>query len=419
MATQPTVFLQRQYGVIDTIIYPKGGNTKYWYGGYTQEKLKFKQFKDYLPSTPGAVQPGTVPTDFQIPIDADKMGPTQLQWSVATLVGTGGATYVALSDYAALAMVNRIELIFGPNIVYTHYPLKKFWNVQKYFSQEKKDIELDELGGDLTLPARIALAASATPQDFIYDIPFPWTKSPDRYQELRQLAIPPIIRVHWNDQTKWVETDGTAPTGAAFSNVKMTIYHVYLEPEERSMNNEVCESNHGIVRLSEESKIETSTASTQVPINQTGEFQYPLLNYKTSLRFLAFTLRLASDFTANNYRPYEVNRIIDAPVVRWRLITGGGEILLDWQYRKHQLLQQHKMYFNAPAGAGIFFWSWDDNPMDENNTHGAFNFQSVVNPILVIDFGASVAPAAYTLQLLASQWQMLQTVRGEIAPQFA
>jgi hypothetical protein len=420
MATQPTVNLQRQYGVMDSIIYPRGGNTKYWYNGYTQEKLKFKEFKDILPTVTPVVQ-GLVPSDFPIPIYADKVGPMQLIWQQNAVVASNG-TYFAFSDYLGLAAINRIEFIFGANIVYTHYPLKKFWNIQKKFTQEKKDIELAEIAGDIALPMRIQLAA--TNQEIIYDIPFPWCLSPDRYQELRQLAISPIVRVHWNSPSMFTETDATTfTTPPAVGWCKLTLYTIHLEPEERSMNNEVCESNHGIVRLSEESKVEYSTVSTSVPIGQTGEFQYPLQNYKTSLRFLTFMLRPSLDLsTPNLARPYEVDRIFDK-IYRWRLITGGGEILLDWQYRTHQLLQQHKMYFNSPAGASIFGWYWDDNPLDENNTHGAFNFQSVLNPILVIDFGQapnfSATSVAYTLQILASQWQMLQTVRGEIAPQFA
>jgi hypothetical protein len=422
MATQPTVNLQRQYGIMDTIIYPRGGNTKYWYNGYTQEKLKFKEFKDILPTIQPVVQ-GTVPSDFTIPIFADKLGPVQLQWTQSALAVTGG-TYAAYSDYLALAAINRIEIIFGSNIVYTHYPLKKFWNIQKKLTEEKKDIELAMVAGDLTLAQRIALAANA--QDLIYDIPLPFTMSPDRYQELRQLAIQPIIRVHWNSPSAFVETDGTVPV-TSVTNPKLTMYTIHLEPEERSMNNEVCESNHGIVRLSEESKVEFTTTSTNVPAATVGEWQIELKNYKNSLRFLAFTLRAATDLTtANLSRPYEVSRMRGAtsatPNVpelrRWRLVTGGGEILLDWQYTKHQLLYQHKMYFNSPAGAPIFGWYWDDNPTDELNTHGAFNFQSVLNPILVLDF--AVAPAVdLNVQILASQWQMIQTVRGEIAPQFA
>jgi len=416
--------MQRQYGLVDTLIYPNAGNSKYFYNGYTQEKNKFKEFKPYLPDGNLAVQQGITPTTFTIPIYADKLGAMQLEWVQGALTVTGG-TYKAFSDYAALASIERINWKFGPNTVYTHYPEKKFWNVQKKYTEEKKDIELQLLGGDLSLVDRVAL--SATPQRFIYDIPFPWACAPDRYQELRQLAIAPVVEIVWRTLPYFVETDGTAPVSTV-SECKLICYTVHLEPEERSMNNAIIESNHGVVRLSELSRPEYSAPTTSVPVSTTGEFQYPLLNYKTSLRWLAFALRPTADLnTALLNRRYEVDRMYGAPatvgaapgVVRWRLITGAGEILLDWQYFLHNILQQHKMYFNSPAGAPIFAWYWDDNPLDECNASGAFNFQAVLNPILVIDFGSVATPYALSVCLLESEWQMIQTVRGEISPQFA
>lgn len=421
MSTNPSTQLSRQYGIVDTLIYPNGGNSKFFYAGYTQEKNKWKEYQDMVPDVTMMPQsPWGTTSTFTMPIYADKMGPQTLSISVSAPTKTGG-TFVRFTDFAPLAMINRINLRYGQNVFYTHYPQKKWWNVQKKHSEEKKDIELTMLAGQLT-PADRNILASGT-QTFLFDIPWPWTLSPDRYLEVRQLAISPIVEIVWNQPWQFLETDGSAAT-TTITAMFLKTYNIFFEPDERSVNNQICEADNGIIRLSEWHQIEQSNSNTSIPTltGSNGLFRYQLQNLKTSLRFLAFWL-LPSSVVNTNYvsTPYYAPNMIGlgGALNRWRLETGAGEVLLPWIYTPDNLLLHHKQMFNAPLPAPIFGWYWDDNPVDECNTHGAYNFQAIQNPVLVLDFGSNTTSGPTTINLLFSQWQMLQTVRGELAAQFA
>src|ERR1700761_6818615 len=109
--TNPSTQLSRQYGIVDTLIYPNGGNSKFFYAGYTQEKNKWKEYQNLDPDTPitQPAQPWGASTTFSLPIYADKMGPETFIFTVSAPTKTGG-TYVRFTDFAPLAMINRINV---------------------------------------------------------------------------------------------------------------------------------------------------------------------------------------------------------------------------------------------------------------------------------------------------------------------
>lgn len=421
--SNPTTHINRQYGVMDAIIYNNElSHTKYWYDGFKTERNKHKEYKNLLPQNADVVYGGQ-PTIFEIPIYADKLAGTTLHWKQGTLTTTGG-TYRRFQDWLGLAAIKKIVYKFGPNDVYEHWPQKKFYKVLRHLHTEAQAVEAELLQGALDVGTRNAKAQA--PQEILYDIPWPFTLSPDRYQEIRQLAIPPRIEVYWNELSAFVQTDGTNPI-STITDLYITQKNIFLEPEERDANTLAVESEHGIIRLGEEHALETSTPAYKIPAGTTGEWNYELKNFKTTLRFLAFWMRNVTDITTPLARKdYELDSYFGfnpAPGApdwkRFRIVTGAGEVIVDWIYKKQNLYKMHQDYYNSLPGIPIPFISWDDNPMDECNAHGGYNFQALQNPMLVIDFGSVPTAVDMYITLMSSKWNMYQTVRGEHAKQFS
>ncbi len=421
-AGSPTTHLNRQYGIIDSLIYDdKLQNTKYWYRGYTTERPRHREYKDLLPTTRD-VNYGGAPTIFDVPLYADKLGPVQLCWTQGAITHATG-TYWRFGDWLGLAAIDRVVMRFGSNIVNTIYPAKKLWKVMKHLSSEKRVAEQEMLAGLKSRAERDLLAQAA--QDIIFDLHFPFTNSPDRYQEIRQLAIPIQIEVYWNRLAQFVETDAT-DAASAITNLKLKQTNIHVEPQERDANTVNVEQNHGVVRLREDHTLETPF-SQRVPLNHTGVFQYEIKNQKSSLRFLSFFVRptalLNTDFgktplvsatnsTALDFSAWYQN------IVRFRLVLGSGDVIFDWVDNKFNKLYMNKFYYHGAPSIPWWFYTWDDNPMDENNAHGAYNFQGLQNPILEIDFGATPLAEEMAITTMYSTFNMHQTVRGEVNQQF-
>lgn len=426
MTSNPTTHLNRNYGATDALIHAEElSATKFVYDGYKVERPKHKEFKKYSPVIKEIV-PGGI-TRIEFPIHPDKIGPIQFHYTVSALTDVGAnATYKRFTDYLGLAAIERIVWKFSANTVYTFYPTKKFWKVMKHCNVEKKVIEAQQLAGDLDDAARDVLGASS--QKITFDIPMPWTLSPDRYQEIRQLAQSPTLEIHWHKLTEFINTDGTNVT-CTLSDPYITCYTIFFEPMERDFNTSLVESDHGLIRLTEESFWETVPTNTlKIPSGTRGVYKVDLKNLKTSIRMIHFWLRPAATYTPYNVKPYDITAFYRG-LKRFRLVTGGDEIIFDWVDVDFNLYQMHKMYYHSLPGAPLYFYSWDDNPMDELNAHGSYNFQAVSNPILELDFGDATGniddllevPTVTDLYLVwgESKWNMLQTVRGEIAAQFA
>lgn len=411
----PFVHINRQFGIMSSIVFDERvENSKFFYRGYTTERNKWTEWKEISPDSKDVTYGGY--TSFFVPLYPDKMGPVVLAWTQGQLTTTGG-TYRRFCDYLGLAAIEKIELRYGPNIVNTQYPDRKFYNINKYLSQESKDIEASLLAGNLSTAQRNALAADAAGQRVFLNVPFPFCLHPDRFQEIRALSTPPEIRVYWKNLGDIVQTDGTAPV-STISNLILKAHWVHFESVERDLVVLLTESDHGIVRLTEETKITNTTNATKVPAGTTGEFIMELKNWKTDVRFFAFWVRpkgnLGGDLTKNKW--YEAAEF--KQINRFRILTGSNEEVIGWQEGAFNLLCYHHMYYHGPSGIAIYFYTWADNPMDDRNATGSYNFQALQNPQLIIDFGSVATAEDYTITVFQSNYQMIQTVRGDLSSQF-
>lgn len=414
--SNPSTHLNRQFGVISSFIYNEDVNaSSYWYRGYKTHRPKHHEYKTLSPVNKTVTLGSGNYTEFEIPTHADKLGHLTLMWDQGALTTTGG-TYRRFCDWFPLVLIEKIDLLFGPNHVFTQRPEKKFYKIQKHLSSESKATMASMLAGDLTTTQRNTLAAGS--QRVIFDIDFPFCLSTDRYLELRALAYEPTVRIYWRSLNNVVQTDGTVPV-STITNINLVKYQVHFDAEERDLHIFNTESEHGMVKLHEEAKVEYSTPLTTLVAGSTGEVEIDLKSWKTEVRFLAFMLRPKANITPANLATnlwYETSTFL--PISRFRILTGSNEEVIPWIDAKYNQFVMHEQYYFGIPGANIYFYSWDDHPMDELNPHGAYNFQGLINPKLVIDLGATVLAADYDVTIIRSVFNFHQVVRGDLSKQF-
>jgi hypothetical protein len=422
--SNPAVQLQRQQSIMGALVYDDHPeNSKYMYQGYTTNNPSYKEYKTYYPVNKDW-QPNSY-NDFNIPTYCDKLGMIQLVWRQGALTDTGGSSgsYAPrFADFFPLSLIERVEVLYGNNIVFTHRPHKKFYRIAKHFTEETRNIKAAELAGLLTPAARYSLAQSE--QYIIYDLDFPFCMSPDRFMEVRALACEPVIRVYWRDLPSVVQTNGTNPI-STITDLKMIGFQVHVLPVEKDLFILQTETENGIVRLQEETRVDISPSNAMMGTTGagfSGVFQYPLKNYKTDIRFLAFWIQPAANLARNmaNNQRWETGTFLQCR--RFRLITGSSEEIIPWIDGPFNQLRMHDQYYFSPAQTWpIYFYTWDDTPMDELNGDGAYNFQALQDPMLEIDMGTTYTNSTngpYNITVIRSIFNMWQMIKGDLSTQF-
>lgn len=430
MASNSNNHLSRQFGLFSALVFDENiGNSKYFYRGYKTQRNSYTELKSLAPVDKDVVLGAT--TEFRVPLYFDKLGPLTLSWDQGILTTTGG-TYRRFCDWFPLALIEKIEWIYNSNVVHTHYPLKKYIKVNKFVNVEQRDAEAHLLAGNLTTAQRNTLATAV--QEIHYDLPLQTALAPDRYLEIRSLADSPILRVTWRRLDNIIQTDGTVPV-SAITNCRLIMNAIHLEVAERDVQILTTEKDDGIVRLVEESRVNTRHPSAIIspdlwggggaPI---GTHKVELKNYRTDIRCIFFIIRKRANYDPPNLTRnlwYEAGELTNAGVdyiKRFRLVTGSDEELTPWISAKYNLFIQHPQHFFGPAGTRIYCITWAANPMDELNASGSYNFMSIADPMLELDFnnfGAGGAGAeALEVEILRSNYNMSQVVRGDWSTQF-
>lgn len=412
-----TTQMQRQFGQTDALTYERDlSKTKWWYKPYTKETLKYDERKEYMPDPNQSISYGsTTPITFTIPLHPDVTGPVQLMWTQGP-ISLGNGTYARLTDYGALAIINRIVVKQQNNTIFVHYPLKKYLKCKKFLTDERKAFEELNLAGELSATQRDFLATQS--QEMIYCIPFPWaTGRPGDYQEIKALSIPLTYQIYFNGLGDFIETDATTGVTTAITNLRTRNHNVYFLPAERDAHWMATQEQDGFVRLIEENYWETNS-NYVIPAGTTGIRSYPMNNIKSSLRWLAFWLLPQNKFNVDFQKAIFDSTQYYNGLQRFRIASGIGDEItpwIDWNYYINYL---SKAYFNGRPGVPIGILSWDDNPQNEVDAKGRYNFQGVQNPELQLDFGA--VPTPYNIQPVVgySQDNWTQTVKGELSVTF-
>ncbi len=430
MASNANVHLARNFGLMSALVFDENiGNSIYFYRGYKTMRNDYLELKTLAPTDKNVTYGAT--TDFRIPLYFDKLGPVTLAWDQARLATTGG-TYRRFCDWFPLALIEKIEWIYNNNIVHVHYPQKKYLKINKFLSTEQRDAEATCLAGNLSTAQRNTLAASK--QEILYEVPLQFTLAPSRYLEIRSLADSPVLRVHWRSLSNVVQTDGTVPVSAV-ENCRLIMHAIHFEAAERDIQVMTTEKDTGIVRLVEESKLVTRHPTCTIPASLWGGGGAPisthrveLKNLRTDIRYLAFYIRKKANYDPANLAKnlwYETSELTNAGVdwiKRFRVISGSDEEITPWVSAKYNQFVQHPQYFFAPPGTRIYFVPHCLHPMDELNASKSYNYNAVQDPMLELefnDFGAGGAGAeALEVEILKSQYNMQQTVKGDHSIQF-
>jgi hypothetical protein len=430
MASNSNTHLARQFGLFSALVFDEHiENSEYFYRGYKTKRNQYLELKTLSPVDKDVTYGAT--TEFRVPLYFDKLGPICLAWDQDPLTTTGG-TYRRFCDWFPLALIEKVEMIYNSNVVHTHYPQKKYIRVNKFINIEHRDAEAALLAGNLSTTQRNTAAAAA--QEILYDLPLQTTLAPDRYLEIRALADNPVIRVTWRRLDNVVQTDGTVPV-SAIKNCRLIMNAIHLEAAERDVQILTTEKDNGIVRLVEESRVNTRHPSAIISPDlwggggaPLGTHRVELKNYRTDIRCLFFYIRKRANYDPPNLARnlwYETGELTNGGldyIKRFRLVTGSDEELTPWISAKYNIFVQHPQHFFGPAGTRIYCITWSSNPMDELNASGSYNMNSIPDPMLELDFnnfGAGGAGAeALEVEIIRSNYNMSQLVRGDWSVQF-
>jgi hypothetical protein len=430
MASNSNTHLARQFGLVSALVFDeKIDNSKYFYRGYTTERNAYLELKSLAPVDRDITLGAT--TEFRVPLYFDKMGPLAICWNQDPVTATGDS-YVRMCDWFPLALIEKVEFIFNSNVVHTHYPQKKYIRANKFVNIEERDAEAVKLAGNLSTTQRNTAAAAI--QEIIYDLPMQTALAPDRYLEIRALADSPVLRITWRRLSNVVQTDGTDPVSVV-RDCTLKINAIHLEAAERDVQILTTEKQDGIVRLIEESKVHPRHPSAIVPTTlwsgggaAIATHKVELKNMRTDIRCIFFYIRKKANYDPANLAKnlwYEAGELTNGGVdwiKRFRLVTGSDEEITPWMTAKYNVFHQHGQHFFGPAGTRIYFLTWSSNPMDELNASGSYNFNSIPDPMLELDFntfgsGGSGAEAL-EVEIIRSNYNMSQVVRGDWSVQF-
>lgn len=410
--SSPAVHMQRQASLIQALLLDieNYAASKFNYDGYSTEHLYHREFIRHEPEISTVTYGGK--TKFVIPIGPDKLGPVWLSWNQGALTTTGG-TFRRFGDWLGLAAIEKIELKYGTNIVFRWYPEYMHYKIYHEYTSENRDYFQSIMAGNLTTGQRNTLAAAN--QRVYLPIQFPFCQKPDMYLELRQLSLSPEIHITWKNLPEFVQTDGTAPV-SAITDCHLTCMHVHFPQPHRDMNTVMVESQHGIVRLVPEHFVDKYDNGNQIiPGGTTGTFKLELKGIKGSLRYIALMIR-PRDATTTNLanEAYELSSLYPN-IVRWRIITGSNEEVFPWLSKDFNTKVLHHMYYHGtPIGTNYLFFTWDDEPADNFNAKGTYNFQPLQNPQLELDFGSTATPEDLVVTLIRGEFNTWQTVRGDM-----
>lgn len=410
MPSNGAVHLIRQVSAVSaTTQNPSLDASKHIYRGYRTQRNKHVHRDTWNPDSQETVLGQQ--QIWQIQIGTDKLGPMQLVFDVSALTVTNPQTDGPyLADYLGIATWDKIVVEYAGNEVETLYPDECIWKLQHHYDVNEKEIREVELCGNKSVQQRKDLAAEAQ-HEIICELPFSWTKHPHVYQEIRQLAIRPILRIYWNNLQDFANFDGGINPVCTISNAHIRAHSIWLEAAERDMHTQITESAHGIVRLRTEFKRDYQTSEAIIPAGVTGIFRKELKNFRSVARFLAFTLRPRRILTSGTADPWYVSDYVDY-FSYFRLTASGTEAIFENITPKFNKTVMQRQYYSGPYGPNMFFYPWGDNIEDEINADGGYNLNALNNPTLLIDFDGRDLPEDLILTMYVSEYNFNQTCRS-------
>lgn len=401
--------LQRNTGVIDPLVYSDSLSDSYYnYTGYTTKKNFYCFYKDIAPDKTGVDWGGK--TEFRLASMADKLGKIWMKFRAGPLTaGTPGDHDPRFVDWVGCHAWSSILMEYGNNEVYTLYPDEIVLRAKQSLEIADQDAIREMLAGDRTDSRRENLAS--VNQDFIVELPFPFTRGTDRHMELLQKAQEPRITVNWRPLNTIAQLGvGGANPSCTLSNVSLRCQLTHLEGNERDDNTARLEHPDGILRLYEDLKYETNTRDFKDGTPAMTEIRVKLNNFRSSTKSLIFYLRKLSEVRPGagdepNYTNFK--RIFD-----FYLEATDGKFFEAVDDRFNRFIQWRDWH-KAPSGPLIYEWSWAKEVDDVLNASGGINLGSASNLTLVIRLPSALV-GDHELQIMAKEYNFTQDSRGDM-----
>jgi len=403
--------LQRNTGVVDPLVYSDSISDSYFnYTGYRCSKNFYKFYKDIAPDKTGVALGGK--SEFRLPSMADKLGKVWLQFTLGAPTYDGGGPApshdLRFVDWVGCHAFSSVQLEYGTNEIYTIFPDEIVIRAKQSLKIEDQDRIRELLAGDRTESRRENLAS--VDQDFICELPFPWTRSTDRHLELLQKAQEPRIIVNWRNASQIIQAGGASSPASVLSDVSLRCALTHLEGDERDDNTSRLEHPDGVMRLFEDLKYEKFTREFVTGAPALTDIKVKLNNFRSSTKSLLMVLRKLSE--VNPGAGQEPNYTNFNRIEKFHLEATDGKFFEPVEDKFNRFVQWGEWHM-APSGPKIYEWSWAMEPDDLLNASGGINLGSASNLTLVIQLPAILA-ADYELTVIGKEYNFTQDSRGDM-----
>jgi hypothetical protein len=324
---------------------------------------------------------------FEVYDNADLVADLWIQLVVPAI--SGGATNPRFVDYGGLFCLDRIETYHGGVLQNSMRPEE----ILIYWLRYKTPAQIAALqqlvGGNLSDTARIALGASS--QTFYIPVMPWWARSgnPSHFLPIRNIAAKNVVRIDviFKNANMFLRADSGNPTITMTQLQMLTQYYHVTEPQRQAIAS-LCATGYNVKMIDSVQKVEG-----QILLAGATEYVIKLDNLRSPVSELYFIIRNQSDVTTQNGNNFW--NLLNC--LTWDIEASGTYIV-----RNGIITSPVNLYIinaNKYLGNGqdlVFGWSWSFNSQAADAFLGSFDFTSVTNPILRLDF--ATAPAV-NLQL--------------------
>lgn len=319
---------------------------------------------------------------FKIDSSAWLRGPLQLKVVRSALSGQGGATFARFVDWEGYAMIEYVELRYGPNHCYRIEGDELLIRTRLMTPWSRLESIKELVFGDKTPTERDTLAAST--QTLYVDIPFPYCLSPKMWLPAATTSHPLEVRLKFRPLSAITQTDGTShPTGSVIS-AQLISLDIYLTTLERRFGEARVKSAKGIL-------YRILDFEHQQDIIQSGSTSYviPLTHLRGAAVEIIVVIRQRSLVEASLPTTNQ-SRTTYTQIAQMEIKSGSNQVmdLLDDRYIRFVL---NNRYHSGLAGDFIYAYSFSLEPENLFVALGHKTLASMTTPQLYIYFSSALA----------------------------
>jgi hypothetical protein len=372
---------------------------------YNTINLFYPDHREIKPETPITTGWGEE-TSFKFQKTFDQLVNTRITFDVAQLTGGTNPRFI---DWAGIRAIEYVELVYQGNHLQKVTGKQIYDEIIKEWKTEQKEAAAQVSGGLLSNAQRQALAAGSqhfeVPLGILY-----FSKDLSYSLPVHCLSTELELVVKFQSLANVANTDGTAPAGAAMSNLRCHAMFTHVSPVDRADRLAKSQQGEGFMY----SFIDRVVQQKAVAATTDTSLEIELKNIRgpiTELRVTRLKDTAWNSGTAYTNDPgaYEVISTIE--------IEGSGSLVMRSEDSDSLQYVYDPMYHpNAEAGHRIYSVYWALDPGNKVDCTGSVNFGMLNNPVMTLTF-PNIA-AASTIFIEALERNFIQLRSGDIIKTF-